>query len=56
MGYPSGQLLEEVAYIAYYLHWPYNDILQMDHRERQGWVAEVSRINERLNDADAKGR
>jgi hypothetical protein len=28
--------------------------MDLDHRERQRWVAEVSRINQKLNDA-AKG-
>ena len=52
IGYPSGRLLEEVAYVAYYLHWPYHEIMAMDHRERRSWIAEVSRIHERLNEAN----
>ena len=47
-------LHEEVAYLAYYLHWPHEEIMSLDHKERQRWVNEVSRINQRLNDA-AKG-
>jgi hypothetical protein len=47
-------LYEEVAYLAYYLHWPHEEIMSLDHKERQRWVTEVSRINQRLNDA-AKG-
>lgn len=42
------RLYEEVAYIGYHLHWPYDQIMQMEHRERQRWVAEVERINERI--------
>lgn len=53
-GYPSDRLFEEVAYLAYYLHWPYDQILQMEHRDRQRWVEEVSRINRRLNDESAR--
>lgn len=56
IGYPSGRLLEEVAFIAYYLHWPYGEIMGLDHRERRWWVAEVSRIHERLNDASQMRR
>lgn len=52
MRYPTSRLLEEVAYISYYLHWPYDQVMQMDHRERQRWVSEVGRINERLNERD----
>jgi hypothetical protein len=54
MGYPSDRLFEEVAYLAYYFHWPYDEILQLEHRERQRWVAEVARINRRLNEEIAK--
>jgi hypothetical protein len=49
IGYPPESLLEEVAFIAYYLHWPMDQIMSLDHRERQRWVAEVSKINEQLN-------
>jgi hypothetical protein len=49
-------LYEEVAYIAYYFHWPYEQVMRLDHRERQRWVAEVARINERLNQEPANGR
>lgn len=51
-GYPSGRLYEEVAYMAYYLHWPHDQIMQMPHRERHRWVQEVAFINERLNSGE----
>jgi len=54
MGYPSDRLFEEVAYLAYYVHWPYDEILRLEHRERQRWVEEVAHINARLN-AEARG-
>jgi hypothetical protein len=50
-GYPLEVLLEEVAFIAYYLHWPREQIMSLDHRERQRWVAEVSKINRQLNES-----
>ena len=50
-GYPSERLLEEVAYIAYYLHWNYEDIMRLEHRERQWWVAEIGKVNQKLNEA-----
>lgn len=55
MGYPSERLFEEVAYLAYYFHWPYHEVMGMEHRERQRWVAEAARINERLNEQMARG-
>ncbi|WP_432194832.1 DUF6760 family protein [Streptomyces sp. bgisy027] len=48
--YSLDRLHEEVAYVAFHFHWPYHDIMQLDHRERQRWVAEIARINERLNE------
>jgi len=40
-----------MAYIAYYLHWPFQDILELEHAERRRWAEEVARINERLSEA-----
>ena len=51
IGYPSDALFEEIAFIAYYLHWPREQIMGLDHRERQRWVAEISRINQELNES-----
>jgi hypothetical protein len=53
MRYPSDRLFEEVAYLSYYLHWPYDQVMQLDHLERQRWVDEVGRINQRLNETAA---
>ena len=55
IGYPSDRLFEEVAYIAYHFHWPHDQIMQLEHRERQQWVAEIARINKRLNEQLAAG-
>jgi hypothetical protein len=43
------RLYEEVAYIAYHFHWPHEQILALEHPERQKWVAEIAKINQRLN-------
>lgn len=56
MSYPSERLFEEVAYIARYLHWSYDEVMALDHRERQRWVAEVARTNELLNETMRRGR
>jgi hypothetical protein len=55
IGYPSDRLFEEVAYIAYHFGWPYDQIMGLEHRERQRWVAEVAQINGRLNEQMAGG-
>jgi len=43
-------LFEEVAYIAYHFHWPYDQIMNLEHRERHHWVDEIAAINQQLND------
>ena len=50
MAYPLDRLHEEVAYIAYHFHWPYEEIMHMEHPERQRWVDEIAAINTRLNE------
>lgn len=55
MSYPRDALYEEMAFIAYYLHWPPEQILGLEHPERRRWVAEVSRINEQLNGGKGGG-
>ena len=52
IGYPSERLFEEVAYIAYHFHWPHDQIMEMEHRDRQRWVDEIARINRRLNEEE----
>jgi hypothetical protein len=39
------QLCEEVAYIAYHFHWPYEQLLWLEHAERRRWVEEIGKIN-----------
>lgn len=48
--YPLGRLYEEMAYIAYHFHWPQQEVMQMDHLQRQRWVDEIASINSRLNE------
>ena len=56
MSYPADRLSEEVAFLSHYMSWSYAEVMAMDHRERQSWVAEASRMNERLNDMAQRGR
>lgn len=44
------RLSEEVAYLAYYLHWPHEEIMGLEHADRRLWVDEVAAINRRLNE------
>ena len=54
-GHPSDRLFEEVAYLAYYLHWPHDQVMALEHPERRRWVAEVAAIHRRLNDELEQG-
>ncbi|MDJ0726157.1 MAG: hypothetical protein QNJ38_13670 [Prochloraceae cyanobacterium] len=47
LSYPSDRLYEEVAYIALNFHWQRDDILNLDHAERQRWVKEINKINQK---------
>jgi hypothetical protein len=38
-----------VAFIAYHFHWPYRDILGLEHADRRHWVERISAINARMN-------
>jgi hypothetical protein len=50
LGYPLGDLREEVAFVAYHFHWPQAEIIAMEHAERREWVDEISWINRRVNE------
>lgn len=51
MTYAPERLWEEVAYVAYYLHWQMNDILDMEHPVRANMIAEIGKINTTFNEA-----
>ena len=48
--YATDRLYAEVAYVAYYLHWSRDDILDLDHLERQRYVTEVAALNTRIEE------
>lgn len=52
MTYAVDRLYEEVAYVAYHFHWSHDEIIDLEHPDRQRYVAEIGRINTRL----ARGR
>ena len=48
MTYAPERIYAEVAYVAYYLHWSRDEILDLEHAERQRYVAEVAALNTRI--------
>ena len=46
--YASDRMFEEIAYVAYHLHWSMDEIIDLEHPLRQRFVEEIGRINRRL--------
>ena len=38
--------------MAYHLHWSLDDILDLEHPDRQRFVTEIAAINRRLNEEE----
>lgn len=48
-GYPLDWLNEEMAFLAYHVHWDLNRILQLEHADRRRWVQQISDLNDQVN-------
>jgi hypothetical protein len=46
---PVDRLWEEIVYIAYYLHWSFDTILDLDHASRARVIEEIGKINTRIS-------
>ena len=47
--YPQNRLYQEMAFLGYYMHWPREELMNLDHRERRRWCGEISAINKTLS-------
>ena len=52
--YPQERLYQEMAFLAYYLHWSGGDLMALAHWERRRWCREVSAINKKLSGNEQK--
>lgn len=52
MTYTADRLWEEVVYVAYYLHWSADSVLDLEHPVRQRVIEEIGRINQRISAPD----
>ncbi len=43
-----------MAFLAYYLHWSFQELMEMEHGERRRWCREASAINKKLSGDDRK--
>ncbi len=47
MRYPTDALWQEIAYLAYHLHWPLEELLDLEHMDRVRMVRSVVAFNGR---------
>jgi hypothetical protein len=47
MRYPTEALWQEIAYLAYHLHWDLDRLLDLEHTDRSRLVQAVASLNER---------
>lgn len=50
MTYAADRIFEETAYVAYHLHWSFEEILDLEHPTRLRFVREIANINRRLSE------
>jgi Family of unknown function (DUF6760) len=55
MQYPTEALWQEVAYLAYHLHWSLDDLLDLEHADRARLVHAVASLNARAWEAVRQG-
>jgi len=51
MRYPTEALWQELAYLAYHLHWDLDTLLDLEHADRTRLVQHVAALNERAWEA-----
>jgi len=44
---PTGEVWDEIAYLAYHLHWDIDGLLDLEHPDRDRLVDAVAALNER---------
>ena len=47
--YPEDELYKEISFLAYYFHWSYETVMQLDHRTRRRFCAEISEIHKKVS-------
>jgi hypothetical protein len=48
--YAVDRVWEELAYVAYYLHWDLDKILDLEHPVRNRVIGEIGKIHTRFSD------
>jgi hypothetical protein len=50
IGYPLDQLHKEIAFVAYHFRDSVQEVMEMEHADRRGWVEQISEINRRMSE------
>ncbi|HJP73308.1 MAG TPA: DUF6760 family protein [Pseudonocardiaceae bacterium] len=50
--YSADRLWKEVVYVAYYLHWPFAEILDLEHADRVRVIGEIGTIHTEMRPPD----
>jgi hypothetical protein len=53
--YPEATLWDEIAYLAYHLHWDLDELLDLEHSDRSRLVRAVADLNRRAWEAIRNG-
>lgn len=54
MSYPSDRLHEEVAALCLHMHWPLDQVLSLDHHQRQRWLEEITAFQRRQQESQGR--
>ena len=54
--YPEESLWDEIAYLAYHLHWDLDRLLDLNHADRARLIRSVAELNDRAWEAIANAR
>lgn len=49
MTYGTDLLMDEVSYVAYHFHWPFDQILDLEHPLRRDFVSRIAGMNAAVN-------
>lgn len=49
--YPTDALWQEIAYLAYHLHWSMGELMDLEHMDRVRMVRAVVSLNDRAWEA-----
>jgi hypothetical protein len=51
LAYPAEAIWQEVAFLAYHLHWPLDALLDLEHADRVRLIRAVSNLNKQAWEA-----